>query len=542
MVTLRRFLPGLCVLAGASAYAGLEWQAKRIVVPLTDPHTTEVSGTFHFTNRGERPVSITGVRTTCSCTAATPDKTRFAPGESGSIAARLKVSRGPGLVSKFIYVSTDEPQDLGTALELGCLERQFMSADKSWMTWRIGEAADTRTIRLTVDDERPIHIREVRTTPAGFTHELKTLVDGRAYELRITPTDTAAKHRQDFELTTDYPCTPPFSVTVSALVLAAPGAGVPRQGTWNAAVWLGDSPGLWWATCAVLLTAAAGAAAWGVRRFRPPPRPGPGFTLIELLVVIAIIAVLAAMLLPALTRAKETGRRAFCLSNMHQIHISSSTYEADYDSTLPTTAYKTSWGNSGSGDQVSLSNYPNWPTRPQPPANGNPTGWYMFRKAGYMPNSILSCPSMDIGIISDQGLSYGYRFNNLEIFSEITVAAADADGSPNVSNWPKGILEKYGSQRRILFAEASGYRLQWPAYVPRSKTTGIWSAKWAHATGGNVIGFDGSGHWMPNFFYYGTWDIDGAVSWPTSANFAPYKWGFYGHVGSYDEYYQKYVK
>jgi prepilin-type N-terminal cleavage/methylation domain-containing protein len=44
-----------------------------------------------------------------------------------------------------------------------------------------------------------------------------------------------------------------------------------------------------------------------------------GFTLIELLVVIAIIAVLMAILLPALNRVKEQGKRAVCLSNLRQL-------------------------------------------------------------------------------------------------------------------------------------------------------------------------------------------------------------------------------
>lgn len=279
--------------------------------------------------------------------------------------------------------------------------------------------------------------------------------------------------------------------------------------------------------------------------YQTPERGRPecrrcGFTLVELLVVISIIALLIAILLPALAAARKSAMRIQCMSQLRQVGIGASVYANDFKDRYPTTPYAIANSNANNADDAYTADVRNgtFPTSPGP----NPTGWYQFRNLDHISDKVLLCPSLpDIPGIKWQTnldssltryrMSYGYRYNTFTGLHELPLPVGGNDtGLP--TNYPRVSIN--GSTTRVLFLDGSNYRRKnsapYDLFSGSEYNNNSNRLPWAHEIGGSVALFDGSVHFMPNVVAVATLgenasdaaNVSIRASWPHASSMAGY--------------------
>lgn len=186
-----RFLAALLsVSIGGILHAGLVLDQDPLKL-FPKPEDTEIEGEFTFTNKGDKPVRITGLESSCSCLEATLDKPVYEPGEKGKGRARFRVSSFTGKQEKVLHIHTDDPTSPDTVLTAVIDIPVIVSIEPKLVQWLIGDKPEPKEFTVKMTGKDPVRITQVDSTRQTVTATFREVTPGREYRVTVAPSSTA---------------------------------------------------------------------------------------------------------------------------------------------------------------------------------------------------------------------------------------------------------------------------------------------------------------------------------------------------------------
>ncbi len=187
------------IAAGASAAA--EWERTTLEIQAaSDAHSVE--GRFPLRNDGDRTLALDHVEAGCGCMAVHLEPDRIAPGASGAIVATFPLGSGGGRIVENMTVRLSDGAE--QALRLVANVPKVFDVDRQVFRWAIGDAAESRRIRVTVVGEARLTRFEPQAS-AGFALAVEAVEAGRVYDVVATPLGTAQVQVEQIRIATDHP-------------------------------------------------------------------------------------------------------------------------------------------------------------------------------------------------------------------------------------------------------------------------------------------------------------------------------------------------
>lgn len=168
-----------------------------------------VTTDFEFTNRTDKPVTIAKYDSTCSCMAVTikDGKLSYAPGESGVVRTKFDMGNFAGVIDKTVALWLDnDPEDQpSVSLTVRVHIPVLVSMEPKTLKWDLNGKGEPQTIRIEMKYDKPIRVVSVTSSSDAYKYELKTIEEGKSYDLVITPTDLKSPGLGIFRIETDCP-------------------------------------------------------------------------------------------------------------------------------------------------------------------------------------------------------------------------------------------------------------------------------------------------------------------------------------------------